>query len=102
MASLAQHLDRFSAELAPNHIKGLKHRADAVVAAVDLQTNLGASSSAASDWIDGQSLQHASAVVAEHTKGLQELQKHLRKMVRDMTILTSSSGSDASIMIHTA
>jgi len=40
MAMLASQLDYISAELAPNHIRGLKHRAEAVVAAVDLQVCL--------------------------------------------------------------
>lgn len=37
MATLSSQLAVITSDLAPNHIKGLKHRADAVVAAVDLQ-----------------------------------------------------------------
>lgn len=37
LAHISDHLSHVESELAPNHIKGLKHRTDALAAAAELQ-----------------------------------------------------------------
>ena len=64
-----------------------------------MQSNLAGGALGAADWIDAQSLREASSVVSQHTAGLRELQRHLRTMLRDVSILTGSA-NDTGVMIQ--
>lgn len=89
---IAELLARIEAELAPNHVKGLKHRVHAVTAAAELQSSMVGHNMATPDWMDEESLAGASALVKEHNRGIEELQSHLRKMVRNITIIAHGEG----------
>jgi hypothetical protein len=99
LQGLSEKLQLLEAQLAPNNVKGLKHAINGLCAAVELQGSVASGSSATAAGVDERTLAHAAELVGEHNKGIASLQKHLRKVERDVSLVIESAKGPEMLLV---
>lgn len=99
LQGLSEKLQLLEAQLAPNNVKGLKHAINGLCAAVELQGSVASGASVTAAGVDERTLVNAAELVGEHNKGIVSLQKHLRKVERDVSLVVESAKGPEMLLV---